>query len=134
MKITTRINKIIQSNVLFIKTKIDLSNYKKKLNSIRANAKMGFSLKKKGNKNTQGSNNVGDIYETYESKHADNNKYRTTRVIFQERLNRKVFIRDFFLKRLSLLGSRKNHLKAMYATKKGYKTCDYSQRKGFYNF
>lgn len=137
MKITTRIKKIIQSNVLFVKTKIDSSNYKKKLTSIRANAKQGFSLKKKFNKNIQESNNGGGVYDAYESIHGDNsenNKYRTAKVIFQERISGRAFIRDFFLKRLSFLDFRKNHLKAMYATKKGYRTCDYSQRKGFYNF
>jgi len=125
LKITSRIKKIIQSNILFVKTKIDSSDYKEKLTSFAANAKQGFFFKQKTYKDTQKSNNVDN---------GENNKYRTARVIFKERMNRRVFIRDLFLMPLSFLKSRRNHLKAIYATRNGYKTCDYSQNKGFYNF
>jgi hypothetical protein len=114
LKITTRIRKIVQSNALSLKEKVTSFNYKAKK-----------------------TNNTSDVYERYEENQAkknSTNKFKTAKVVFQERKNRRAIIENFLVMRLSFLKFRRNTLRAMYATKNGYKTCDYSKKKGFYNF
>lgn len=110
MKIIERIKKILQSNVLFLKDKTTPSDN----NSV----------------------SIDDVYKKYEENNKNNstNRFKTAKVIFKEKKNKKDYIENLIMMKLSFLKFRKDSLKAMYATKHGYKTCDYSRRKGFYNF
>lgn len=81
--------------------------------------------------------NKSNMYNETKLKDVDSsesNKFSTKRVVFKEKLNIRACIEELLLIPFSLKLFNKPHLRAIYATRKGYKTCDYSQNKGFYNF
>lgn len=131
MKIINRIRKILQSNALFAGKKVKSSQYRLKLNSFIINTMRNFQ-------NVLTSVGKASPYEVYEGtlkNRRESNKAHTEKVIFVEKKEFGKLFRDKLIRNFSIFKRfRRSSLQAVYATRDGYRTCDYSAKKGFYNF
>lgn len=131
MRIINRIRKILQSNALFAEEKVKSSQYKSKLNSFIINTIRGFQ-------NMFTSVGKASPYEAYEDtlkNSRESDKAHTEKVIFVEKKEFGKLFSERLIRNFSIFKRvRRSSLQAIYATRNGYRTCDYSEKKGFYNF